>query len=320
MKRKSKAAAVAPTPAVKKGSKKAAAKAPAKGKPAKKAAPARKPNKPAANAAPQHKPLSLRERLFVDAYVLDQNASKAALIAGYSKASAPVLGSRVLKKVNVRAAIEARIAELHSKYEVKQEEVLRSLHAIAFTDVNQLVEFRRQCCRFCWGSDFMYQLTPNEARQRDRIVEKQAEYDAAPTEKDRPEMPEHWIDYGGSGFDRRKPPNADCPECFGEGEGITHIHDTRKLSPEARHLYAGVEETKDGLKVRTKSADKAIESLAKHKQLFVERLEIDFKHVPTEELDAIHERALATAAARQASVQGRAKRLGLTPDLRAADG
>lgn len=251
--------------------------------------------------------LTPRQQRFVDAYALLLNATQAAIAAGFAVGSARHTGSRLTTKVHIRAAIDARLKAIHDQFEIDQVEVLKAYHAIAFTDANQLVEFRRQSCRYCWGEDNRYQLTKNEMLRHDTIVDQQAE---DPTDKTL-KLPIEWMNHGGSGYDRRKEPNKDCCECFGEGEGITHIHDTRKLSKEARHLYAGMEETKDGLKVRMKSADRALDTLAKHKGLFVETVKFDFTEVPTEKLDAIHEKAMALAAEKQQAIAGRAKRLGL---------
>lgn len=44
-------------------------------------------------------------------------------------------------------------------------------------------------------------------------------------------------------------PDPECPSCAGEGHSMPWIADTRKLSPEARALYAGIQQTKEGIKV-----------------------------------------------------------------------
>jgi phage terminase small subunit len=50
-------------------------------------------------------PLTKKQRIFVKEYLVDSNATRAAKAAGYSKASATVIGSRLLTNVKVRAAI-----------------------------------------------------------------------------------------------------------------------------------------------------------------------------------------------------------------------
>lgn len=44
-------------------------------------------------------------------------------------------------------------------------------------------------------------------------------------------------------------PDPDCEDCLGEGYAVPWIADTRKLSPDARALYAGIQQTKEGVKV-----------------------------------------------------------------------
>lgn len=59
-------------------------------------------------------------------------------------------------------------------------------------------------------------------------------------------------------------PNPECSECRGEGRGDVLIADTRKLSPAARALYAGVKITKEGLEVKMHSKLDAAEKIGRH--------------------------------------------------------
>lgn len=73
---------------------------------------------------PKLKPLTYRERKFVDALFLTtpvMNGAEAACAVGFSPASAPVLACRLLMKVNVKAAIEARRAEIEQRNEITKE-------------------------------------------------------------------------------------------------------------------------------------------------------------------------------------------------------
>ena len=72
-------------------------------------------------------------------------------------------------------------------------------------------------------------------------------------------------------------PNADCLRCKGEGHGHAHMHDTRKLTGAARSVYNGVKIGKEGLQVLTLDRDKALENVAKHLGMFVDRKEITGK-------------------------------------------
>jgi len=76
--------------------------------------------------------------------------------------------------------------------------------------------------------------------------------------------------YGGNTTlaEQNRDPNPDCPECKGLGYGKVHAHDTRKLSPQARALYAGVKITKEGFEVKMHSKLDAMEKVFKHLGLF----------------------------------------------------
>jgi hypothetical protein len=53
---------------------------------------------------------------------------------------------------------------------------------------------------------------------------------------------------GGIGYNATLEPHPDCPECFGRGVESVIVTDTRKLTGKAAKLYAGAQQTKDGVK------------------------------------------------------------------------
>jgi len=76
---------------------------------------------------------SKRQR-FVAEYLIDLNATQAAIRAGYSKATAYSAGQRLLKNVEVAAAVEAAMAERQVRTEITADMVIRELAKIAFLD------------------------------------------------------------------------------------------------------------------------------------------------------------------------------------------
>lgn len=84
--------------------------------------------------------LSYRQALFVDEYLLDLNASQAALRAGYSANCPGVVGHEVLNNPKVSAAIEQRMAELSARTGVNQERIIRELARVAFLDPTKLTD------------------------------------------------------------------------------------------------------------------------------------------------------------------------------------
>lgn len=73
----------------------------------------------------------------------------------------------------------------------------------------------------------------------------------------------------GEQTDDRRDPNPECAECRGDGRGNVLIKDTRKLTPQARALYAGVKITKEGLEVKMHSKLDALEKIFKHLGLYM---------------------------------------------------
>ena len=73
-------------------------------------------------------------------YLVDLNATQAAVRAGYSPKTAPQQGSRLFRNVVVQAAIATQQAQQLEAVEVRIEDVLRDLKAIAHTDLHVLSE------------------------------------------------------------------------------------------------------------------------------------------------------------------------------------
>lgn len=78
--------------------------------------------------------LTEKQKRFVAEYLVDLNATQAAIRAGYSPKTANRIGSQNLSKVDVQAEIEKRRATLRNKLEITQEKVLEELAAIAFAN------------------------------------------------------------------------------------------------------------------------------------------------------------------------------------------
>jgi phage terminase small subunit len=65
-----------------------------------------------------------REAAFVREFPKDFNVTRAAIRAGYSRKTAHVQGSQVLKRVRVQAALETYLTSLTAKAEVTAERVV----------------------------------------------------------------------------------------------------------------------------------------------------------------------------------------------------
>ena len=71
--------------------------------------------------------LTDKQRRFVEEYLLDLNATQAAIRAGYSKKTADVQGPRLLGNVRVAAAIAEGKGERTERTEINQDFVVRGL-------------------------------------------------------------------------------------------------------------------------------------------------------------------------------------------------
>lgn len=78
--------------------------------------------------------LTEKQKRFVAEYLVDLNATQAAIRAGYSPKTANRIGSQNLSKVDVQTEIEKRRASLRNKLEITQEKVIEELAAVAFAN------------------------------------------------------------------------------------------------------------------------------------------------------------------------------------------
>lgn len=81
------------------------------------------------------KPLTPKQQRFVQEYLVDLNATAAAVRARYSPKTAEQQGSRLYRNVQVRRAIDEALQARAARVEVKQDEILRELMRLAFGDI-----------------------------------------------------------------------------------------------------------------------------------------------------------------------------------------
>lgn len=204
------------------------------------------------------------EKDFGDRYVACMCPRTAALEAGYSLKTAR---TKAYQWVSCREHkpwlydyIQGLLEEKREKFSITTTQVLHRLWLIASADPNELAEMRRVNCRYCHGDQHAYQWTENEFLRA-----------CARAEKAKEALP----DYGGGlDFDPIGEPHEGCPECRGEGVETLHLKDTRDLSPSARALFAGIEKTKDGVKIKTHDQLAALDKIGKHLGMFIERKEL----------------------------------------------
>lgn len=85
--------------------------------------------------------LTNKQRRFVDEYLVDLNATQAAIRAGYSQKTAGQIGDENLKKPQIAAAIQEAQAKRSERTEITQDMVLRELAKIGFSDIRKIVRW-----------------------------------------------------------------------------------------------------------------------------------------------------------------------------------
>ena len=75
--------------------------------------------------------LTAKQERFVQEYLIDQNATAAAIRAGYAEKSAKYSGYELLKNAKVKAAVRAGQARLAKKLDLTAEKVLADIERIA---------------------------------------------------------------------------------------------------------------------------------------------------------------------------------------------
>ena len=71
-----------------------------------------------------------KQQRFVEEYLVDLNATQAAIRAGYSVKSAPKIGTQLLVKTSIQTAINKARASLQKRTEITQETIMADIEAI----------------------------------------------------------------------------------------------------------------------------------------------------------------------------------------------
>lgn len=87
------------------------------------------------------KRLNPKHRLFVRQYCRTRNATKAAVLAGYSQKSAGAIGGELLQKPEIVEAIEIGLARLAEKIDVDAERVIQEYAKIAFARPDDVIRW-----------------------------------------------------------------------------------------------------------------------------------------------------------------------------------
>lgn len=87
------------------------------------------------------KQLTKKLEQFCQEYLVDLNATQAAIRSGYSKRNATKIGHQVLQKHQVQERLAVLMNKRERKTEISQEMVLQELAKIAFSDLRNFVSW-----------------------------------------------------------------------------------------------------------------------------------------------------------------------------------
>lgn len=86
--------------------------------------------------------MTKKQKLFVEEYLIDLNATQAAIRAGYSPETAGSIGSENLKKPEIRARIDKAMAERSKRTGINQDRVLLELAKIGFANIKDVIDLQ----------------------------------------------------------------------------------------------------------------------------------------------------------------------------------
>ena len=84
--------------------------------------------------------LTDKQQRFVDEYLIDLNATQAAIRAGYSVRTANEQGTQNLAKLSIQDAISKKMAERSKRTGVNQDRVVLELAKVAFAKMTDIVD------------------------------------------------------------------------------------------------------------------------------------------------------------------------------------
>ena len=84
--------------------------------------------------------LNDKQKRFCEEYMIDLNATQAAIRAGYSKKTAYSIAERLLRNVDIQGYLVDKRKKIADKLEISQERVLKELARIAFFDIRKVYD------------------------------------------------------------------------------------------------------------------------------------------------------------------------------------
>ena len=84
----------------------------------------------------------MKQQTFVEEYLIDLNATQAAIRAGYSAKNADKIGSELLGKTRVAEAVSMAMAERSRRTGINQDRILQEIAKLALVNIDDVVDLR----------------------------------------------------------------------------------------------------------------------------------------------------------------------------------
>ena len=84
--------------------------------------------------------MTKKQKRFIEEYLIDLNATQAAIRAGYSPDTAKAIGCENLTKPDIRAHIDRAMAERSKRTDVNADRVVQELAKIAFVNATEVID------------------------------------------------------------------------------------------------------------------------------------------------------------------------------------
>lgn len=111
--------------------------------------------------------LKEKQKTFCREYIVDLNATQAAIRAGYSEKTASQAAARLLSNVKVQHEIKKLMDERNERTNITADDVIRQLARIAFMDIKDFVE---------WGVEERNEIIDRDEDDNPIIEKVQSEY------------------------------------------------------------------------------------------------------------------------------------------------
>jgi phage terminase small subunit len=223
----------------------------------------------------------------------------------WDDASVRSVASRLAAEPRIQARVQALLAHAARENEADVSMVLGQYLQRMRADPRELTALHVAPCRYCWGTNHLYQFTDGELEDKrtDHEEKRQARLDAGRTDIGA------FRERGGGGYSVLKEPNPVCPSCGGAGLSRVILKDSRKYSPAALSLFEGVKQTEKGIEVKTTARADMLAHVARHVGFYAEDKEPPVTvNIDMRALDDLYQAAMEKAKADAAAAKGRSLR------------